>query len=137
MRSCLAGGFRSATVTSLLTPPWVQTEQVQTATSYRSRSAIAGSTVTCCIQQRLLMRSIEQSISQKKPGAMPERRDERVRLRGGPGWDYPCDNSFVTECAMWECQKARRCRMKDYFGREGNPSTDIKTPTAGTNNDAA
>jgi hypothetical protein len=38
-----------------------------------------------------------------------------VRLRGGPGWDYPCDNPHVTECALSHCQQMRRCRLKEYF----------------------
>lgn len=40
---------------------------------------------------------------------------ESVRLRGGPGWDYPCDNPHMIECASSHCQKAGRCRLKEYF----------------------
>jgi hypothetical protein len=49
-----------------------------------------------------------------------------VRLRGGPGWDYPCDNPCVTECALAQCQKAKRCRLKDYFAtfRNGECAPD-------------
>lgn len=31
-------------------------------------------------------------------------------LRGGPGFDYPCADPRITECAMYECQSIGRCR---------------------------
>lgn len=37
-------------------------------------------------------------------------RDRIVALRGGPGKDFPCNNACMIECALWECQKERRCR---------------------------
>jgi len=47
---------------------------------------------------------------------MTQRRiDESVKLRGGPGWDYPCDNPHMIECASSHCQVKRRCRLKEYF----------------------
>lgn len=41
--------------------------------------------------------------------------DETVRLRGGPGWDYPCKNPHIIECASSHCQKVGRCRLSEYF----------------------
>lgn len=38
-----------------------------------------------------------------------------AQLRGGPGWDYPCANAHITECASSHCQLAGRCRLTDYF----------------------
>lgn len=32
-------------------------------------------------------------------------------LRGGSGFDYPCERPEITECAMFECQKIGRCRF--------------------------
>lgn len=43
------------------------------------------------------------------------RYDDTVRLRGGPGWHYPCDNHYMTECASWHCQRLGRCRLTEYF----------------------
>lgn len=64
-----------------------------------------------------------------------ERISDWARLRGGPGWDYPCDNPHMIECASSHCQKARRCRMKDYFalGRSDGecvPADKTKWPRA-------
>jgi hypothetical protein len=43
-------------------------------------------------------------------------------LRGGPGWDYPCLQPDVTECALSECQHQRRCKLalSDIKAREGS-----------------
>lgn len=51
-------------------------------------------------------------------------RGDWVRLRGGPGWHYPCDNPHVTECALSACQKARRCKLTDYFALCRNEGGD-------------
>ena len=47
--------------------------------------------------------------------ATTQQKGDWARLRGGPGWDYPCDNPYITECALVQCQKAGRCRLKEYF----------------------
>lgn len=33
-----------------------------------------------------------------------------IRLRGGPGNDFPCNDPNMIECAIWECQKEGRCQ---------------------------
>jgi len=35
---------------------------------------------------------------------------ETVKLRGGPGFDFPCNDPTIIECAFWECQSHQRCR---------------------------
>lgn len=32
-------------------------------------------------------------------------------LRGGPGFDYPCANPDMIECANYDCQEAKACRL--------------------------
>ena len=43
-------------------------------------------------------------------GRDPEQ-DKIVSRRFGPGYDKPCRNPNMIECAMPECQYANRCRL--------------------------
>jgi hypothetical protein len=38
-------------------------------------------------------------------------------LRGGPGYDYPCNNPDMIECAESECQRLERCRLPAADGQ--------------------
>jgi hypothetical protein len=33
-----------------------------------------------------------------------------AQRRGGPGFDYPCNDPNIIECAIWDCQKDCKCR---------------------------
>lgn len=43
---------------------------------------------------------------------------EIAMRRGGPGFDYPCNDPNIIECAIWECQKHKKCRkcLTQQFG---------------------
>jgi hypothetical protein len=32
------------------------------------------------------------------------------KLRGGPGFNFPCVHQTIVECANWDCQKNHRCK---------------------------
>lgn len=49
-------------------------------------------------------------VPEKEPGVT-----ERTAYRGGPGWDYPCDNPYIIECTSPHCQAVKRCRLIEYF----------------------
>lgn len=36
---------------------------------------------------------------------------ELASRRGGPGFDYECQDPTMIECAAYECQHRNRCRM--------------------------
>jgi len=37
---------------------------------------------------------------------------DRIKLVGGPGKDFPCKWTTTVECRFWECQQARRCKYE-------------------------
>lgn len=34
-----------------------------------------------------------------------------VYLRGGPKGDFPCEDPGMLECALYACQKNRKCKL--------------------------
>lgn len=63
----------------------------------------------------------------KQMSAAAKKSLEVAMRRGGPGFDYPCNDPNIIECAIWECQRHQKCRKHadQQLNETGTPPSEI------------